>query len=127
MKTGGGPQQGGTTMSRDTVLVICPYCGNKNKVQVQGSRPVVVLCDYKESFGCDQYFVVEVEWVAKITVYTLDKEPVDTDSDKLKRALLRIFSWHAAPWDARGTLANLLHEIAGDIGALIGEEDANRV
>jgi len=114
-------------MSRDTVLVICPYCGNKNKVQVQGSRPVVVLCDYKESFGCDQYFVVEVEWVAKITVYTLDKEPVDTDSDKLKRALLRVFSWNAVTRGERAGLSTLLREIAGDIGALIGEEDANRV
>ena len=124
MKTGGGPQQGGTTMSRDTVLVICPYCGNKNKVQVQGSRPVVVLCDYKESFGCDQYFVVEVEWVAKITVYTLDKEPVDTDSDKLKRALLRVFSWNAVTRGERAGLSTLLREIAGDVGALIGEKDA---
>lgn len=53
------------------IEVICPYCGFKDSLYLEEGLHTL-LCDPEEG-GCDEYYVIDVKFIASYDVYTLEK------------------------------------------------------
>ena len=42
------------------VTVMCPYCGHRNTVSFEDSKPVLVSCESFDEGGCKNFFVAKV-------------------------------------------------------------------